>query len=127
LTEELRNSRWLRRLVEDQSKGEELLSMIPQGSGSGLDADMVDSHHYSDFVDLLLRIEKTSGPGSPVTISGGSAGPHKDNHIVGGSDAFNGATDQLSIQAEHVATLPTAVEARIVYLTSDGHIYVGIA
>jgi hypothetical protein len=101
LTEEIRNSRWLRRLIEDQTKGEEILSIIPQGPGSGLDADMVDGHHYSDFVELLLRIEKTSGPGSPITISAGGGGSGdmlkavydpNDDGIVKDADKIGGLT-----------------------------------
>ncbi|MCJ7423573.1 hypothetical protein MUP01_04805 [Candidatus Bathyarchaeota archaeon] len=59
-------------------------------------------------------------------LGGGGMGKHRGWHVKGGSDAFDGASDQLSFQLEQVAVLPSAVRGRIVYLTTDDHAYLGV-
>jgi hypothetical protein len=100
-----------------------LFDRMPQGEGSGLDADLVDGFHAKDLIrkcqEILVETNKV--------IHGISSGliPHRISHTVGGSDAFNGETDQLSFQLEKFAVLPAAQEARLVFNTADNHPYIG--
>jgi len=47
------------------------------------------------------------------------AGQERNNVLVA-------TTDQIKMQFEQVDTLPTAIKGKVVYLNSDGHVYVGI-
>lgn len=62
----------------------------------------------------------TQGSGS----GSGAVGAHKNDHVVGGSDAFSGATDELSFQAEKLASAPANVKGRVYYNTVEDKLYV---
>lgn len=102
-----------------------LFDRMPQGEGSGIDADTVDGFHAEDLIrkaqEILVETEKVIHG-----ISSGSLTPHKAWHIVGGTDAFDGTTDQLSFQLEKFAVLPAAQEGRLVFNTADSHPYIGV-
>jgi hypothetical protein len=102
-----------------------LFDRMPQGEGSGLDADTVDGFHAKDLIrkcqEILVETNKVIHG-----VSSGSLTPHKAWHVVGGSDAFDGVTDQLSFQLEKFAVLPTAQEGRMVFNTADSHPYIGV-
>lgn len=58
---------------------QELLRMLPQGKGSGLNADMVDGMHTTEIVDLAVQeaprrpvFSSGSSPASPVIVSRGA-------------------------------------------------------
>jgi len=102
-----------------------LFDRMPQGHDSDIDADMVDGFHAKDLIrkcqEILVDTDKIIHG-----ISSASLTPHKAWHIVGGSDAFDGVTDQLSFQLEKFAVLPTAQEGRMVFNTADNHPYIGV-
>lgn len=116
--DELKRNRRLLQAHKETKEGEKLLELLPQGHGSGLDADMVDGLHV---VEILAKARGSGGGGGG---SGGSA-LHVANHARGGSDAFDGAVHQISFQFEQVTDLPSVVAGRVVLLLTDGHVYVG--
>ena len=63
MSEELNRSRRLIAQAQRSAKAEELLELLPQGHGSGLDADMVDGKHAVELIAM--------GRGGSTGSSGG--------------------------------------------------------
>jgi hypothetical protein len=103
-----------------------LLDLMPKGEGSQLDADMVDGLHADEIVERAVQAIKEAervvhGFRSVSNVA------HKATHLVGNSDAFDGATDELSFQVEKVVGVAGVTgKSRIVYDTTDDHIKVVI-
>ena len=92
--EVLRKNRELLRLQAFEMKREGLLEMLPQGHGSGLDADTVDGLHA---VELIARAPGKGGGG------GGSSGESMVKH---GNEWHNVPFAQKSCQVCMVDELP---------------------
>lgn len=76
-----------------------LLELLPQGHGSGLDADTVDGLHA---VEIIAKAPGRSGGGS----GGGAPSPHATSHHKGESDAL-GCVVVLKFGAEGSTTTST--------------------
>ena len=81
MSEELNRSKRLIAAAQRDQRIEELLALLPQGHGSGLDADMVDGQHA---VELLAKMRGGFGGG------GSGGGPHAESHQPGGADDLLG-------------------------------------
>lgn len=104
-----------------------LLDLMPKGEGSQLDADMVDGLHADEIVERAVQAIREAervihGFRSVSNVA------HKATHLVGNSDAFDGATDELSFQIEKVnGTAGIIGKSRVVYNLIDDHVYVVIS
>lgn len=91
--EVLRRNRELLRAHKDSQESEQLLEKLPQGHGSGLNADTVDGLHAAE---IMARAPGKGGGGSG---SGGSGDMQKtvydlnDNGVVDNSEKLNGHTE----------------------------------
>lgn len=77
--EVLRRNRALLQAERAGKEREELLEKLPQGHGSGLDADMVDGLHA---VEILSKAVSRAGGGGGGVGSGGEGGVAKESHII---------------------------------------------
>ena len=99
-------------------KGQELLELLPQGEGSGLNADLLDGLHAQELIDRA----RTSG--GAAAAESDTVKAHKQSHVKGGGDAFTGLTDELSFSVEKVEELPVAGGVgRLVFKSDDVHLY----
>src|SRR3989337_3739783 len=76
--EVLRRSRALLQAERASKEREELLEKLPQGHGSGLDADMVDGLHA---VEILSKAVSRAGGGGGGSVQG-DGGVAKESHII---------------------------------------------
>ena len=142
-----RTKRLLASYATDQ-EGQELLRKLPQGHGSGLDADMVDGLHA---VEILARAPGRGGGGGggmarhgnewhtvpfakkicqicevdelPTEVAGLAVLLLGDSHVYVGT---TGIGNVCGCVFESVDTLPDSLElGDVVFLTSDAHVYVG--
>ena len=96
-------------------KGRELLELLPQGPGSGLDADMVDGLHAAEI------IARAPGKGG-----GGGGGGSGEGMVKHGNEWHTLPFAQKCCQICEVDSLPEQeVAGHAVLLVSAGHIYVG--
>jgi len=111
--EVLRKNRELLRAQAFEMKREGLLETLPQGHGSGLDADTVDGLHA---VELIARAPGKGGGG------GGSSGESMVKH---GNEWHNVPFAQKSCQVCEVDLLPgDDAVGHAVLLREDGGVYV---
>ena len=75
--EVLRRSRALLQAERASKEREELLEKLPQGHGSGLDADMVDGLHAFE----IIAKGRASGGGGGGSVQG-DGGVAKESHII---------------------------------------------
>lgn len=95
-------------------KGRELLELLPQGHGSGLDADMVDGLHASEI------IARAPGKGG-----GGGGGGSGEGMVKHGNEWHTLPFAQKCCQICEVEALPQDdAPGHAVLLTDDWHIYV---
>ena len=76
--EVLRRSRALLQAEHASKEREELLEKLPQGHGSGLDADMVDGLHA---FEILSKAVSRAGGGGGGSVQG-DGGVAKESHII---------------------------------------------
>ena len=76
--EVLRRSRALLQAERASKEREELLEKLPQGHGSGLDADMVDGLHA---FEILSKAVSRVGGGGGGSVQG-DGGVAKESHII---------------------------------------------
>lgn len=77
MSELQRNKDLLRKYQDkqDRNKGEELLRLLPQGPGSGLNADLLDDMHAKDIIeDVLVRLRQK------IRVGGGGGGYSLEVH-----------------------------------------------
>jgi len=109
----IEQSKRLLRFHVDAEKSRELLESLPQGHGSGLDADMVDGLHAAE----ILAKARVSGGGG-----GGGSGEGMVRH---GNEWHTVPFGQRCCQICEVDDLPEEVAGYAVLLSTDKHIYVG--
>ena len=105
-----------RRLLADHARAqesEELLDKLPQGHGSGLDADMVDGLHAAE----ILGKARVSG--------GGGGGGSGEGMVKHGNEWHTVPFGQRCCQICEVDDLPEEVAGYAVLLSTDKHVYVG--
>jgi hypothetical protein len=107
----IEQSKRLLRFHADAEKSRELLESLPQGHGSGLDADMVDGLHAAE----ILAKARVSG-------GGGGSGESMVKH---GNEWHTVPFGQRCCQICEVDDLPEEVAGYAVLLSTDKHIYVG--
>jgi len=107
----IEQSKRLLRFHADAEKSRELLERLPQGHGSGLDADMVDGLHAAE----ILGKARVSG-------GGGGSGEGMVKH---GNEWHTVPFGQRCCQICEVDDLPEEVAGYAVLLSTDKHIYVG--
>ena len=105
-------SKRLLRFHVDAEKSRELLESLPQGHGSGLDADMVDGLHAAEI------LAKARG-------SGGGGGGSGEGMVKHGNEWHTLPFAQKCCQICEVDDLPEEVAGYAVLLSTDKHIYVG--
>jgi len=110
----LAKNRALLRARKDNDEGEELLKKLPQGPGSGLDADTVDGLHA---VEIVAKARSGGGGG------GGGSGEGMVKH---GNEWHTVSFAQRCCQMCKVDELPDEVTGLAVLLSTDDHIYVGL-
>jgi len=108
----IEQSKRLLRFHVDAEKSRELLESLPQGHGSGLDADMVDGLHAAE---ILAKARVSSG-------GGGGSGEGMIRH---GNEWHTVPFGQRCCQICEVDDLPEEVAGCAVLLSTDKHIYVG--
>jgi hypothetical protein len=96
-------------------KGRELLELLPQGPGSGLDADMVDGLHAAEIV---AKATARGGGGG-----GGGSGACMVKH---GNEWHTKQFAEACCQVCTVDELPEEVAGHVILLSTDEHLYVGI-
>ena len=110
--EVLKKNRELLRIQAEEMKREELLEMLPQGHGSGLDADTVDGLHAVEII----------GKGQSAGGGGGGSGESMVKH---GNEWHNVPFAQKSCQVCEVDLLPGEdAVGHAVLLREDGGVYV---
>lgn len=110
--EVLRRSRALLAFEKESTEGEELLAKLPQGHGSGLDADMVDGLHAANILGRARG-------------SGGGGGGSGEGMVKHGNEWHTLPFAQRCCQICEVESLPEEVAGYAVLLSEDKHIYVG--
>jgi len=113
-SETLLRSRHLLSSNAKAEKGRELLELLPQGPGSGLDADMVDGLHASEI------IARAPGKG------GGGGSGSGEGMVKHGNEWHTKQFAEACCQVCTVDELPEEVAGHVVLLSTDGHLYVGI-
>ena len=108
----IEQSKRLLRFHVDAEKSRELLESLPQGHGSGLDADMVDGLHAAEI------LAKARG-------SGGGGGGSGEGMVKHGNEWHTLPFAQKCCQICEVDVLPEEVAGYAVLLSGDKHIYVG--
>jgi len=108
----IEESKRLLRFHADAEKSRELLESLPQGHGSGLDADMVDGLHAAEILG------KARG-------SGGGGGGSGEGMVRHGNEWHTVPFGQRCCQICEVDDLPEEVAGYAVLLSTDKHIYVG--
>src|SRR3990170_5396569 len=91
--EVLRRSRALLQAERASKESEELLEKLPQGHGSGLDADMVDGLHAVEI--LAKAVSRSGGGGSSGSGSGDmtkAVYDQDENGVVDNSEKLDGKT-----------------------------------
>jgi hypothetical protein len=109
----IEQSKRLLRFHVDAEKSRELLESLPQGHGSGLDADMVDGLHAAE----ILAKARVSG--------GGGGGGSGEGMVKHGNEWHTLPFGQRCCQICEVDDLPEEVAGYAVLLSTDKHIYVG--
>ena len=109
----IEQSKRLLRFHVDAEKSRELLESLPQGHGSGLDADMVDGLHAAE----ILGKARVSG--------GGGGGGSGEGMVKHGNEWHTVPFGQRCCQICEVDDLPEEVAGCAVLLSTDKHIYVG--
>lgn len=111
----LRRNRELLESRKRDMKGQELLDLLPQGHGSGLDADMVDGLHA---VEIL----------SKARVSGGGGGSGSGESMVKhGNEWHDALFAERGFPIFEVDNLPDDDElGHAVWLNGDPHIHVCI-
>jgi hypothetical protein len=108
----IEESKRLLRFHADAEKSRKLLERLPQGHGSGLDADMVDGLHAAEILG------KARG-------SGGGGGGSGEGMVKHGNEWHTTPFAQRCCQICEVDDLPEEVAGYAVLLSTDKHIYVG--
>jgi len=107
----IEQSKRLLRFHVDAEKSRELLESLPQGHGSGLDADMVDGLHAAEIL-------------GKAHVSGGGGGSG-EGMVKHGNEWHTVPFGQRRCQICEVDDLPEEVAGYAVLLSTDKHIYVG--
>jgi len=111
--EVLRKNRELLRAQAFEMKREGLLEMLPQGHGSGLDADTVDGLHAVEII------------GKSRVAGGGGGGGSGESMVKHGNEWHNVPFAQKSCQVCMVDLLPGEdAVGHAVLLREDGGVYV---
>ena len=111
--EVLRKNRELLRIQAIEMKREGLLEMLPQGHGSGLDADTVDGLHAVEII------------GKSRVSSGGGGGGSGESMVKHGNEWHNVPFAQKCCQVCEVDELPDEdAVGHAVLLREDGGVYV---
>ena len=79
MAEEVARSKRLIANVERERLIETILEILPQGHGSGLDADMVDGLHA---VEILSKAVSRAAGGGGGGVGGNGAEVKKESHII---------------------------------------------
>jgi hypothetical protein len=108
----IEQSKRLLRFHADAEKSRELLERLPQGHGSGLDADMVDGLHAAEIL-------------AKARVSGGGGGGSGEGMVKHGNEWHTIPFAQRCCQICEVDDLPEEVAGYAVLLSTDKHIYVG--
>ena len=108
----IEQSKRLLRFHVDAEKSRELLESLPQGHGSGLDADMVDGLHAAEILGMARG-------------SGGGGGGSGEGMVKHGNEWHTLPFAQRCCQICEVDDLPEEVAGYAVLLSTDKHIYVG--
>jgi len=108
----LRRNRELLESRKRDMKGEELLDLLPQGHGSGLNADTVDGLHAVEII-------------GKNRVSGGGGGSSGEGMVKHGNEWHNVPFAQKSCQVCEVDLLPGEdAVGHAVLLKEDGGVYV---
>jgi hypothetical protein len=108
----IEQSKRLLRFHVDAEKSRELLESLPQGHGSGLDADMVDGLHAAEIL-------------GKARVSSGGGGGSGEGMVKHGNEWHTLPFAQKYCQICEVGTLPEDdAPGHAVLLTDDLHIYV---
>jgi hypothetical protein len=108
----IEQSKRLLRFHVDAEKSRELLESLPQGHGSGLDADMVDGLHAAEIL-------------GKARVSSGGGGGSGEGMVRHGNEWHTVPFGQRCCQICEVDDLPEEVAGYAVLLSTDKHIYVG--
>ncbi len=96
-SETLTRNRMLLKADAEAKKRRDLFDSLPQGSGSGLDADTVDGLHASEIVAKAARIVERVGGGGLTSVDGKPGQlAEPQTPAVHGSEAHNVAFDHGS-------------------------------